>query len=262
MDIVKWIAGVLALMTLFYGGLVALGAWRWSLATDALKARLDSAPPSGSVPRYDAAEIAGLPAPVRRYFERVLRDGQPIIRSADISIAGRFNMSLEAPQWKPFTSRQYVVTKAPGFVWNGRIMLFPGVPVLVHDAYVAGEGILTPAVLGLFRMGQVRGGGKLAEGELMRWFAESVWYPTALLPSQGIEWRGKDSTSAQASITDGAIRLTMLFRFGDDGLVCGIRLDARAAMVGRQTLMLHWERIFGGYQRQYGMLVPFQAEVA
>lgn len=91
-------------------------------------------------------------------------------------------------------------------------MLFPGFPVRVHDAYVAGTGILTPSILGLFSMGDVSGTGEPARGELMRWFAECAWYPTALLPSQGIEWVAVDATSAQATMTDKADNAVPLWR--------------------------------------------------
>jgi hypothetical protein len=155
-----------------------------------------------------------------------------------------------------------VVTHRPGFVWNARIMLFAGFPVRVHDAYVAGTGILTPSILGLFPMGNVSGTGEPARGELMRWFAECAWYPTALLPSQGIAWQAVDATSAQATMTDGPIRLTMLFRFGDDGLIAGIHVDARGAVIGGKTVMMPWEGRFSDYRRQEGMLIPFYGEVA
>jgi hypothetical protein len=262
MEILKWIVLALVALAVIYGGLVTFGAWRWSVATGALITRLDAGDTSGHTQRYDAREIADLPAPVRRYFELALTDGQPIIRAADAAMTGTFNMSLDAPQWKPFTSQQRVVTHRPGFVWNARIMLFPGFPVRVHDAYVAGIGILTPSILGLFSMGNISGTGEPARGELMRWFAECAWYPTALLPSQGIEWQAVDATSAQATMTDGPIRLTMLFRFGDDGLISSIHADARGALVAGQTVMMPWEGRFSDYRRQDGMLIPFYGEVA
>ncbi len=262
MEILKWIVLALVALAVIYGGLVTFGAWRWSVATGALITRLDAGDTSGHTQRYDAREIADLPAPVRRYFELALTDGQPIIRAADAAMTGTFNMSLDAPQWKPFTSQQRVVTHRPGFVWNARIMLFAGFPVRVHDAYVAGTGILTPSILGLFSMGNISGTGEPARGELMRWFAECAWYPTALLPSQGIEWQAVDATSAQATMTDGPIRLTMLFRFGDDGLISSIHADARGALVAGQTVMMPWEGRFSDYRRQDGMLIPFYGEVA
>jgi len=262
MEVLKWVVIALVALAVIYGGLVTFGAWRWSVATSALITRLDAGDTPGHADRYDAREIADLPAPVRRYFELALTEGQPIIRAADAAMTGTFNMSLDAPQWKPFTSQQRVVTHRPGFVWNARIMLFAGFPVRVHDAYVAGTGILTPSILGLFSMGNVSGTGQPARGELMRWFAECAWYPTALLPSQGIEWVAVDATSAQATMTDGPIGLTMLFRFGDDGLISSIHADARGALVAGQIVMMPWEGRFSDYRRQDGMLIPFYAEVA
>jgi hypothetical protein len=66
--------------------------------------------------------------------------------------------------------------------------LLPGLPVRVHDAYVAGEGRLHATLLALITLADLRGTREMAEGELMRFLAEAPWYPTALLPSQGVRW--------------------------------------------------------------------------
>ena len=110
--------------------------------------------------------------------------------------------------------------------------VFPECPFAVHDAYVAGTGVLHPALFGLVSLGTVQGAGEIARGELMRWLAESIWYPTVLLPGQGLSWQPVDDTSALATLTDGPITLTMLFRFGEDGLVSGIRVEARGGVGG------------------------------
>ena len=261
MDILKWTALIAVALIALYAGLTAFGAWRWNEATLGLVARLDASRVAGDAARYDAAEIADLPAPVRRYFQLALTDGQPIIRSVDVKHSGTFNMSTNIARWLPFTSQQLVSTNRPGFIWNARIMMFPGVPVRVHDAYITGEGLLRPSILGLFALTDVQGGGDIAKGELMRYFAEAVWYPTALLPSQGVSWQAVDDTSANATLTDGPIRLTMLFRFGDDGLVSSIYANARGQMVGATTVMMPWEGRMSDYRKQDGMTVPFTSEV-
>ena len=261
MDILKWTALIAVAVIALYAGLTAFGAWRWNEATRGLVARLDASRVAGDAARYDAAEIADLPAPVRRYFQLALTDGQPIIRSVDVKHSGTFNMSMNIARWLPFTSQQLVSTNRPGFIWNARIMMFPGVPVRVHDAYITGEGLLRPSILGLFALTDVQGGGDIAKGELMRYFAEAVWYPTALLPSQGVSWQAVDDTSANATLTDGPIRLTMLFRFGDDGLVSSIYANARGQMVGATTVMMPWEGRMSDYRKQDGMTVPFTSEV-
>lgn len=261
MDILKWFVIGLALLTLSYAGLAAYGAWRWKAATRALVASLDAGRLAGSAPHYDAVEILGLPAPVRRYFERALSHGQPIIRSVELSQSGTFNLSLVTPQWKPFKARQHVTTARPGFVWDATILMFPAVPVRVVDAYIAGIGMLRPAILGLFALGAVQGKGEIARGELMRYFAEAVWYPTALLPSQGVVWQAVDDRSARATISDGEVSLTLLFRFGPDGLVAEVHADARGGMVGNTVVMMPWHCRMSEYRQQDGMLVPVSGEV-
>ncbi len=96
----------------------------------------------------------------------------------------------------------------------------------------------------------------------MRWFAESVWYPTALLPSQGVRWQAVDARSANATIVDGPITLTLLFRFDDAGLIGSIRAEARGGMVGQEMVMAPWEGIWSNYQTRDGVTVPFTGEVA
>ena len=75
----------------------------------------------------------------------------------------------------------------------------------MRDAYVAGEGLLYAAPLGLFTVMDVSGQPGVAEGELMRFFAEAAWYPTALLPSQGVRWEAMDDRTARATLADGEL---------------------------------------------------------
>ncbi len=266
MDWIKW--GVIALAVLLVALLVALialnaiGAARWAAATAALRARLEATREPAVVSRYDARELAGLPAPVQRFFRAALTDGQPVVAAASVTHSGSFNMGQTNDQWKPFTSTQRVVTRRPGFAWDARVMMLPGVPVQVHDAYVAGEGLLQPSVFGLFSLARVAGGGEIARGELMRFFAEAAWYPTALLPSQGVRWEAVDEQHARATLVDGDIRLTMTFGFGADGLIETVLADARGRMEGDRVVMAPWQGRFWNYERRSGMQVPLEGEVA
>lgn len=258
----KWLVWTVVLVVLIWAALAALGASRWSRATRALDAKIEAARTVSAVRRYDAREVDGLPLPVRRYFHTVLKDGQPIIAAASVDHAGNFNVGESVDQWKPFTSRQRVVTRRPGFVWDGRVVMLPGLPVHVHDAYVAGTGILHPAILGLFSLIDLRGEGELARGELMRFLAEAAWYPTALLPSQGVRWEAVDNHSARATLVDGPLSLTLLFRFDDQGLIESARADARGRTVGKTIVMTPWEGRWSDYQERDGMRVPITGEVA
>ena len=262
METLKWFGVVVGVLALVAIGLTLYGAARWERQTGKLLDQLESARLPPATPRYDARELAGLPAPVQRYFRAVLKDGQAIVAAARVDHVGSFNMGKTTEQWKPFTSRQRVVTRRPGFVWDGRVVMLPGLAVHVHDAYVAGTGILHPAILGLFTLIDLRGSGDVAQGELMRFFAEAAWYPTALLPSQGVRWDAVDERSARATLVDGAISLTLLFRFDEQGLIESVRAEARGRTVAKTVVMTPWEGRWSNYQVRDGMRVPTAGEVA
>lgn len=82
-------------------------------------------------------------------------------------------------------------------------------------------------------------------------------YPTALLPSQGVRWQAVDDYSANATIVDGPLTLTLLFRFNDDDLMASFRAEARGGMVDKVVVMAPWEGRWSNYKTQDGMTVPF-----
>ena len=151
----------------------AYGSWRWKSTTQDIRARLEAARAEPVPSRYTESELDGLPNPVQRYFRAVLKQGQPLVAAASVRHGGTFNMSATGQEWKPFTAKQRVTTRRPGFDWDARIMMLPGVPVHVHDAYIAGEGLLHGAVLGLVPVVDLAGATELDRGELIRFFAEA-----------------------------------------------------------------------------------------
>ena len=265
----RWLGMVLGALVLVAVALRVVGAARWAALIRAHTSLLESgrggaqrSPPSPK--RFDVHELEGLPPPVQRYFRAVLTDQQPIISAVAIEMTGAMNMSETAEQWKPFRSLQRVVTCGPGFLWDARIAVFPGVACHVEDSYMAGQGRLLAKVLGLFTVADSHGDGEIARGELMRYFAEAAWYPTALLPSQGVRWNAGDEHSAHATIVDGALALTLLFRFNDAGLIASVHAKSREASVGKDghMIMLPWDCRLSDYRKQDGMLIPIFGEAA
>jgi hypothetical protein len=253
---------VVALVAVLLVGALLYGAYRWNSETKERRARLDAARVPVRPQSVDFRELEGLPAPVQRYFRAVLEEGQPMVAGVRVQHIGTFNMGETTDQWKPFTSDQKVVTQRPGFDWNGRVAMMPGLPVRVHDAYVAGEGILHASLLGLFTVVDMRGTGDVAEGELMRFFAETAWYPTALLPSQGVRWRAVDDYSAYATLEEGDITINMLFTFNEEGLIDSVRAEGRGRAAGDEVIPTPWQGRFWNYEERGGMRVPLDGEVA
>ncbi len=262
--VIKW--GKIIVFSVF--GLAAvIGLWghsRWMHDADARVKALEAASPTARPERYFDTELEGLPPVVARYFSKVLNMNQPMVRRLYMEQTGTFNRSTQAPEkWIPFTAWQRVTTKRPGFVWDAAMTMPPGITVRVVDAYVGGVGSLQPSVFGLFDVGGVQGGEDIARGELIRYFAESVWYPTALLPSQGVQWKTVDAQTAKATMTDGPLTVTLTFSFNaEDGTIARIGSDERSALIDGNMVLMPWEVRLSDYQQVSGMVVPYAAEVA
>lgn len=259
---VKLVLWAVVLFALLWGAALIVGGWRWAGQVARLKRRMLAAAPDGAVRWVDDRSMEALPPPVARYLRKVLPEQGALPRRVEMAHEGRFNLSTGVPKWRRFTSTQLVTLGRLGFVWDGRVAMAPGLPVRVIDAYVAGEGVLWPAILGLVPLLRLQGAGAIAEGELLRWLAEAPWYPGVLLPGNGVEWRAVDDRSAEARLVDGAVKVRLLFRFGADDLVCSVRAEARGRMVGGQMVPTPWEGRWWAYEQRGGVLVPTRGEVA
>ena len=241
---------------------ILYGANRWKAETRKLHSKLEAARLPIIPKSYDPCELENLPSPVQHYFSTVLKEGQPLVAAVSVEHKGTFNMSKTGEQWKPFKSTQRVITQRPGFVWDARIRMAPAINVFVHDAYIVAEGILTAKLFGLLTVMKQPSTPELAQGELMRFFAEGAWYPTALLPNQGAVWEPIDDTQASATLTDGIATVRLVFQFDAQGLISSVRSDGRYREFDGMQVATPWEGRFWDYELRDGMLVPLEGEVA
>jgi hypothetical protein len=253
---------IVLVLAAVYATVVAYGAFRWEAGTRHIRDGLNAGRISLNPRVVDFRELDGLPAPVQRYFRIGLKEGQPMVAGVQVQHTGTFNMGDTSDRWKPFTSDQQVITQRPGFDWDARIAMMPGLTVRVHDAYASGQGSLHGALLGWITVVDMRDSRNISEGELMRFLAEAAWYPTALLPSQGVNWTAVDAHSARATLVDGPIGITMLFGFDEQGLMDTVRAEARGRTTGDKIIPTPWQGRFWNYQERQGMHVPMEGEVA
>jgi hypothetical protein len=261
----KWIAIIGVLIIVSFGLATIYGRYRWQSNTDKLRAELASGQQIIKPKIYDQKELEGLPVPVQRFFRTVLKDGQAIVASVTLSQQGLFNMSETEDKWSPFTATQFVTTQRLGFDWDARIQMTPGVNAFVHDTYLLGKGSLHASLLGLFTVAKIHSTPEANQGELLRFFAEATWYPTALLPSQGVCWEAIDDTSARATLTDdstssstGATTVSLVFQFNAEGTIATMRAEARYR---DKLTAMPWCGRFWEYSVRNGMLIPLEGEV-
>ena len=203
-----------------------------------------------------------LPEPVAKYLRLALTEGQPLIRSARIRQAGK----LRSPErqragWMPFMAVQSFSALRPGFVWDAQIRASLLMPVRVRDAYVAGQGAGQVSAFSLVTLADEHGGAELAKGELLRYLAESVWFPTALLPSPRLAWSPMDGNTARATLTDAGTTVSLDFRFNDVGEVISVYTPGRPRAVGGGYELTPWGGRHWSYEERDGMRVPTEAEV-
>ncbi len=256
--LIKSIVIITVSVIILFGIVSLYGKYQWQLETDRLRAKLTNGMQSINPKAYDSKKVEGLPDPVQRYFQAVLKEGQPIVTAVNLSQQGVFNMSETKAKWSPFTATQFVTTQSPGFDWDARIQMAPGVSAFVHDAYALGAGSLHASLLGLFTVADVRDTPAAAQGELLRFFAEMPWYPTALLPSQGVRWEAIDDTSARATFTDAPTTVSLVFRFNAEGTIETMRAEARCR---DKLTAMPWSGRFWDYSVCNEMLIPLQGEV-
>ena len=237
---------------------IAFAAYGWKSHVAGLLARLRQRPPSARA-TYDAAELAGLPAPVVRYFRTVLRDGQPILRHARLTQRGEILVCSRPPLWRAFSAVETMTVN--GFVWDARIRVFPGVAIRVCDSFARGSGSIRASAMGVFPLMHVEGTPEIAAGALLRYLAEAVWMPTALLPGQGVTWSALDATSARVTVTSGATTVSLDVHFGADGLVERVFTGARPREAGGAFVPTPWQGRFSQYEDVQGTRIPLRGEV-
>ena len=259
---IKWIAIIGVLIIVSFGIAAIYGRDRWQSDTDKLRVKLTNGQQSIQPKTYDSKEIVDLPEPVQRFFETVLQDGQAIITKVELSQTGQFHMNETEDKWHKFTATQLVVTKRLGFDWDAKIQMFPFINVFVHDTYLLGEGHLQASILGLFTVAKMHNTPELNQGELLRFFAEAVWYPTSLLPSQRVIWEAINQHSSRATLTDGKITASVVFQFDTGGLITSMRAEARCyRVVGDKSMFMPWVGNFREYAVRDGIQIPLEGEV-
>ena len=95
--------------------------------------RLFAAAANAHAQTYHEIQLAGLPAPVQRYFRHVLSEGQPYLRGLRLRHGGQFKTDLKK-DWMAIEGEQYIAAEPPGFIWQGTTRWFR-----VRDEYVAGR---------------------------------------------------------------------------------------------------------------------------
>lgn len=149
---------------------------------------------------------------------------------------------------------------APRFIWDARVNVLPLLHLSVVDSLIDGVGRGRVSLLGI-ELSSAEGTPEMHSGALHRYLAESVWYPTALIPSDRLTWTGVDDYSAVATLTDRDTTVSLEFRFTSTGEVSAVFTPSRWGRFGRNFRQMPWEGHFSEYRKLGGFVVPTRGEV-
>jgi len=201
--------------------------------------------------KFSYQQLEGLPKPVKRYFKRVLKNGQPYISYVRLKHGGQFKTDLKN-DWVNISGEQYFTAEKPGFIWKGSTTMF-----VARDMYIGNEGRLIATILSTFNVVDVYGKKQYNESELLRWLAECVWFPTSLLPSEKLKWIPIDNLSAKLTFHHQGLSLFYIVTFNEKGEIVQMETKRYMDEKTKQT----WIIKLNEYSEKNGVIIPIHAEV-
>ncbi len=246
--------------TIAGGTLLAIfaGQMLWKRGTEQANLQIQVASTMAST----TPSFSDLPAPVQRYFQFALPEGQISAKQVRIQQSGQFRMGGFNAPWRPFTAAQVFSSMPPAFIWDATIEMMPLLQVNVRDSYIDGHGGIRAKVLALVPVVNLHGQPELSAGALQRYLAESAWFPTALLPSPNLSWEAIDEHSARATLVDKETTVSLDFVFGENGEILRTYTPGRYREVNGRFIPTPWTGYYKRYRKRNNMMVPTEAEVA
>jgi hypothetical protein len=185
-------------------------------------------------------------------------DGQKYIGYVSLSHGGTFRPSPDQ-NWMNIDGVEYFTIENPGFFWFASIKPVPVLSITARDMYYNGKGNMLIKAASLYTISDARG-DEMDEGALMRWLAEAIWYPTAFLPSEMLQWTAINESSAKVTFQNSGMSVSLVFYFNDIGQVTEIRGD-RYRSVGDSFSRDEWVGYCSDYRQVDGMMIPHYVDI-
>ena len=119
-----------------------------------------------------------------------------------------------------------------------------------------GSGRMQIRLLSLVKLVDAKG-EEFKQGELVRWLSETPWFPTALLPSENLNWVSVNMESARVFLTDHNLTVEGLFFFNEKGQITKFRAKRQGGGKLQDWICQYYE-----YREVDGMHIPFYAEAS
>lgn len=167
------------------------------------------------------------------------------------------------PRSRPsvFTAQQTISLGEVGFLWQAQLAGPVGLSTRVIDYLVSENAGLEARLLGAFPVARVIDTDAAFRGEAMRYLAELIWAPDAILNNRLLEWRVLEARTLVVAVGAGNRRAEVRLILDQFGDVARIEADDRPRSVGNAVEACPWFGRASDYRAIAGRRIPFQAEV-
>jgi len=203
------------------------------------------------------SDLAGLPLCVQRWLEHAQVIGKEKISTVRLKQKGLMRLKEDGP-WIPADAEQYFIVDKPGFVWKVKVRMAPLLYFTGMDKYYEGKGTMKIKVLSVIPIVNAAG-PEMNQGSLLRYLAETMWFPTAAL-NYYIKWQEIDAHSARATMSYGGVTASGVFTFNEKGEVVTFIAQRYRELDGKYVLQ-DWGGITKGYGEFNGIRIPNKTDI-
>ncbi|PKL32538.1 MAG: hypothetical protein CVV45_12185 [Spirochaetae bacterium HGW-Spirochaetae-10] len=214
--------------------LLGYGEHRFNrLAADELSILESNPIRSGTSPEITQADLNHLPASVGRWLTRSGVVGQRHITGLSLTQTGEMRTTPDG-SWMPFTARQQFRVDTPGFLWMVNVKAAPGIALRGRDLLHSGRGSMRIELLSLIPVADAKG-PQIDQGAIVRFLAESIWFPTSALEPY-MSWTAVSDSQARVTLKQNAQTVHADFFFDANGDIIAIEADRYMDRNGSSTL--------------------------
>ncbi|MEL7564238.1 MAG: DUF6544 family protein [Dehalobacterium sp.] len=203
------------------------------------------------------ADLEGLPLCVQKWLESSQVIGKQKVRTVRLKQKGLIRIR-EGQSWMPTEAEQYFTIDKPGFIWQAKIKAAPFLYIVGRDKYYEGKGNMLIKLLSLISVADARG-KELDQGALLRYLAETMWFPSAAL-SNYIKLEEIDSNSAKATMSYGGVTASGIFLFNEKYEIISF-VAQRYMEINQKYSLETWFPVVKEYKDFNGYRLPSKAEV-
>lgn len=202
-------------------------------------------------------DLANLPEPVKKWLEYAQVIGKEKIYAARIKQKAEIRLEPNS-NWMAVEAKQYFSVQNPGFIWDAKVKAAPLISFAGRDKYFEGQGNMLIKVQSLIPVAD--GSGKeVDQGTLLRFLAETTWFPTAALHDY-ITWEEIDVHTAKATMSYKGATASGIFSFNDKGEVIYFVAERYGDFNGEYSLET-WAIPISDYKEFDGIRIPTKGKV-